>query len=87
MKDRVKKNIGIILIGVGIVIVYELLTDVFGVLDTFLFVGLKTAFNDGTGKFNETSDTRVCDCTWSRFVPWGYYWIKQTAPDESDTLY
>lgn len=36
MKDRVKKNIGIILIGVGIVIVYELLTDVFGVLDTFL---------------------------------------------------
>lgn len=43
MKDRVKKNIGIILIGVGIVIVYELLTDVFGVLDTFLFVGLKTA--------------------------------------------
>lgn len=43
MKDKVKKNLGIILIGVGIVIVYELLTDVFGVLDTFLFVGLKTA--------------------------------------------
>ncbi|SHK46323.1 NitT/TauT family transport system permease protein [Hathewaya proteolytica DSM 3090] len=40
MKAKLQKNLGIILIGVFIVVVYELLTDVFGILDPFLFKGL-----------------------------------------------
>lgn len=43
MAEKIKDKIPIVLIGVGIVVAYELLTDVFGVLDTFLFVGLKDA--------------------------------------------
>ncbi|MEG0898110.1 MAG: ABC transporter permease subunit [Oscillospiraceae bacterium] len=40
MKKKLKNNAGIILIGLGIIIIYELLTDVFTVLDPFLFKGL-----------------------------------------------
>lgn len=40
MKAKLQKNLGIILIGVFIIVAYELLTDVFGIIDPFLFKGL-----------------------------------------------
>lgn len=53
MKEKIKNNYGVVLIGIGIIIVYELLTDVFGILDTFLFVGLKTALPQFKGHIGD----------------------------------
>ena len=38
----IKKRLGIIIIFIGIIITYVLLTDVFGVLDPFLFKSITT---------------------------------------------
>lgn len=40
MKKFIKNRLGIVLIFIGLVIAYELLTDVFSILDPFLFRGL-----------------------------------------------
>ncbi|MHB8074513.1 ABC transporter permease [Desulfosporosinus fructosivorans] len=40
MKKFIKDRLGIVLIFIGLVIAYELLTDVFSILDPFLFRGL-----------------------------------------------
>jgi NitT/TauT family transport system permease protein len=40
MKKHIMDRLGMILIFIGIVVSYELLTDVFGILDSFLFPGL-----------------------------------------------
>lgn len=44
MKKFFQKNKGIILILIGLILIYTLLTDVFGVLDSFLFPGLSIVF-------------------------------------------
>ncbi|MHC1711240.1 MAG: ABC transporter permease [Solidesulfovibrio sp.] len=56
MKKAIKYNLGILLIGIGIVLGYWLLTDVFRVLDPFLFVGpskVLPAFVKSFGKLGD----------------------------------
>lgn len=40
MKKFIKDRIGMILIFIGIIVVYELMTDIFSIIDPFLFPGL-----------------------------------------------
>lgn len=44
MKNKLKDKLGIISIFIGIVVFYELLTDIFQILDPFLFPGLSKVF-------------------------------------------